>query len=100
MEMLFALICTDKPGKLQVRADTRSDHLAHLQTLNEEKKLTFAGPFLDADGKPNGTLAVIDVPDMEAAKAVADADPYAKAGLFDKVEIRQWNWGVNNPANG
>ena len=25
--MLFALICTDKPGKSQVRADTRPDHV-------------------------------------------------------------------------
>lgn len=98
--MLFALICTDKPGKLQVRADTRPDHLAHLQALNADKKLAFAGPFLDAEGKPNGSMVVLDAPDMDAARTLADADPYAKAGLFEKVEIRQWNWGINNPANG
>lgn len=98
--MLFALICTDKPGKLQVRADTRPDHLAHLQALNAGKKLAFAGPFLDAEGKPNGSMVVLDAPDMDAARTLADADPYAKAGLFEKVEIRQWNWGINNPANG
>ncbi|MHA6685956.1 YciI-like protein [Mesorhizobium sp. A556] len=98
--MLFALICTDKPGKLQVRADTRPDHLAFLQGLNDEKKLAFAGPFLDADGKANGSMVVLEAPDMEAAGALAAADPYAKADLFASVEIRQWNWGVNNPANG
>ncbi len=98
--MLFALICTDKPGKQQVRADTRPDHLAHLQRLNTEKKLAFAGPFLDAEGKPNGSMVVLEAPDMDAARALAAADPYARAGLFEKVEIRQWNWGVNNPANG
>jgi uncharacterized protein YciI len=37
---------------------------------------------------------------MEAARALAAADPYATAGLFANVEIRQWNWGINNPANG
>jgi uncharacterized protein YciI len=26
------------------------------------------------------------------------ADPYAKAGLFGSVEIRQWNWTFNKPA--
>ncbi len=98
--MLFALICTDKPGKLQVRADTRPEHLAHLQALNADKKLAFAVPFLDAERKPNGSMVVLDAPDMEAARALAEADPYAKAGLFEKVEIRQWNWGINNPANG
>jgi uncharacterized protein YciI len=98
--MLFALICTDKPGKLQVRADARPDHLAHLQGLNAEKRLAFAGPFLDAEGKSNGSMVVVEAPDMEAARVLADADPYAKAGLFANVEIRQWNWGINNPANG
>lgn len=98
--MLFALICTDKPGKLQVRADTRPEHLAYLQGLNAEKKLAFAGPFLDAEGKPNGSMVVLEAPDLEAAGALAAADPYAKAGLFANVEIRQWNWGINNPANG
>lgn len=98
--MLFALICTDKPGKLQVRADTRPAHLEHLQGLNAQNKLAFAGPFLDAEGKPNGSMVVLDAADMDAARALADADPYAKAGLFEKVEIRQWNWGINNPANG
>ena len=97
--MLFALICTDKPGKLQLRADTRPDHLAHLQALNDEKKLAFAGPFLDAEGKPNGSMVVLDAPDRAAAEALAAADPYARAGLFETVEIRQWSWGINNPAN-
>ena len=48
--MLFALICKDKPGHLQVRLDARPDHVAFLNGLNADKKLAFAGPFLDADG--------------------------------------------------
>lgn len=96
--MLFALICKDKPGKLQVRADTRPDHLAFLEKLNGEKKLALAGPFLDADGRSNGSLVVVEAPDMAAATALSTADPYAKAGLFDSVEVRPWNWTFNKPA--
>ncbi|RVD45490.1 MAG: hypothetical protein EOS30_26770 [Mesorhizobium sp.] len=98
--MLFALICKDKPGSLQVRVDTRPAHVAFLEALNGEKKLAFAGPFLDADGKPNGTLAVIEAPDMAGAQALSAADPYAKAGLFESIEIRPWNWVFNKPAAG
>ncbi|KRB16526.1 hypothetical protein ASD99_09255 [Mesorhizobium sp. Root695] len=96
--MLFALICKDKPGNLQVRLDTRPAHVVFIEGLNSEGKLAFAGPFLDADGKPNGTLAVIEAPDMAAARALAAADPYAKAELFESVEIRPWNWTFNKPA--
>lgn len=97
--MLFALICKDKPGKLQLRVDTRPEHAAYLNGLNEKGTLKFAGPFLDGDGKPEGSLVMIEADDMVAAKALADADPYAKAGLFESVEIRAWNWVFNNPAS-
>ncbi|MET0574833.1 MAG: YciI-like protein [Mesorhizobium sp.] len=98
--MLFALICNDQPGHLQVRLDARPDHVAFLDDLNAKGALKFAGPFLDADAKPNGSLVVIEAADQAAARALADADPYAKAGLFASVDIRPWNWVFNNPANG
>lgn len=97
--MLFALICKDRAGRLQVRLDTRPEHVAFLEGLNGEKKLAFAGPFLDAGGEPNGSLVVVEAPDLAAAEALSAADPYAKAGLFESVEIRQWNWTFNKPAS-
>lgn len=97
--MLFALICKDKPGRLQVRLDARPDHVAFLNDLNAKGALKFAGPFLDADGKPDGSLVVIEAADTSSAQAIADADPYAKAGLFENVQIRPWNWVFNNPAS-
>lgn len=96
--MLFALICQDKPGALQVRMDTRPDHVAFLNGLNDDGKLAFAGPFLDAEGKPNGSLVVIEAEDQAAAESLAAQDPYAKANLFSSVEIRLWNWVFNKPA--
>ena len=46
--MLFAFVCKDKPGSLQVRLDIRPEHVAFLTKLNEAGTLKFAGPFLDA----------------------------------------------------
>ncbi|MDX8500363.1 YciI-like protein [Mesorhizobium sp. VK4C] len=96
--MLFALICKDKPGSLQLRIDTRPAHAAFLGNLIGEGRLAFAGPFLDADGKPDGSLVMIEAPDMAGAQAVAATDPYARAGLFESVEIRAWNWVFQKPA--
>ena len=95
--MLFAVICNDKPGSLQLRMDTRPDHLVFLETLNAKGALALAGPFLDSDGKPNGSLVVIDAEDQKSAELIAGQDPYAKAGLFASVEIRPWNWTFNKP---
>ena len=93
--MLFALICTDKPDHLQVRLDNRPAHLEHLQSLGDGLK--GAGPFMGEDEKPNGSLVIIDVEDKAAAEAFAANDPYAKAGLFQSVDIRPWAWLLNNP---
>ena len=93
--MLFALLCTDKPNSLEIRLATRPDHVAYLKSLGDNLKI--AGPFLGADEKPNGSLVVIKADNLEAANAIAALDPYAKAGLFQSVEIRNWNWTMNNP---
>lgn len=95
--MLFAFLCNDKPGALQLRLDTRNDHVAWLNGLKATNTIKFAGPFLGEDGSMNGSLVVVEAENAEAAKAIAAADPYAKAGLFASVEIRPWKWVVNNP---
>ncbi|MEL6452892.1 MAG: YciI family protein [Pseudomonadota bacterium] len=85
--MLFALMAHDKDGALDVRMENRPAHLAYLDSTGV---VTQAGPFLDADGNPCGSLIVLDVADMAAAQAWADADPYAQAGLFRDVQIMAW----------
>lgn len=95
--MLYALICQDKPGRLQLRLDTRDDHLGWLGGLKDRGLVKMAGPFLDGDGKPDGSLIIIEAQDLEGARALAAADPYAKAGLFSAVDIRPFNWVLNNP---
>ncbi len=93
--MLFALICTDKPNSLDLRLSTRPVHVEYLNSLGS--KLKAAGPFTDDAGQPNGSLVIIEAADRAEAKAMAEADPYAKAGLFASVEIRAWKWTLKNP---
>jgi uncharacterized protein len=93
--MLYALICTDKPNGLAIRKAHRPDHLAYLESLGDT--LVFAGPFTEEDGQTmNGSLIVIDADSLRDARAVADGDPFAKAGLFASVDIRPWLWTIDN----
>lgn len=93
--MLFALLCTDRPKSLDLRLSVRPDHVKYLESLGDVMKA--AGPFLGDDGQPNGSLVIIEARDRAEAQALADADPYAKAGLFASVEIRPWRWTLKNP---
>lgn len=85
--MRVALICTDKPDHLEVRKANREAHLAYIAATGV---VEMAGPFLDEGGGMCGSLVVLEVSDVQAARDWAAADPYALAGLFAGVEIREW----------
>jgi uncharacterized protein YciI len=95
--VLFTFICKDKPGHLETRMSNRPAHVDYLDDLNARGVLKFAGPFLDGDGKPCGSLVAVEAADRAAAEALAAGDPYAKAGLFASVEINPWSWVFNGP---
>jgi uncharacterized protein YciI len=84
--MLFCLLNTDRPGRLDLRMSTRPAHLEFLDA--RAARIVSGGAVLDASGQPCGTLLVIDVEDRAAAEAFAAADPYAKAGLFESSIVR------------
>jgi uncharacterized protein len=85
--MKFAVMCTDKAGALQIRLDTRAEHLAYIEQTGVVEQ---AGPFLNEAGEMCGSLLVLDVADLAAAQAWADGDPYAKADLFERVTVQAW----------
>ena len=86
--MLFMILCRDKPGSLDLRVATRPQHIAYLQCYAE--RLVQAGPLLDGDGRPCGSLLIVEVPDRATADGFADSDPYNRAGLFESVLVRRY----------
>ncbi len=94
--MLFAMIAEDRPGGLDHRLKVRPTHLAHLASLGD--RLVFAGPFLDGEERPCGSLVVLDAPSHAEAEAMAARDPFVTEGVFARYEVRRWTWGINNPS--
>ena len=82
--MLFSLICQDIDNGFELRKQTRPAHLAFLA----EHNVRFAGPILsDDESQPIGSIVVIDCENLTQAKAIAAADPYNIAGLFQTVAV-------------
>jgi hypothetical protein len=81
----FAIHCIDKPDSLDLRLATRAEHLAHLAPIND--RILVAGPLLDMEGQPMGSLLIIDFDERKDAVAFAAADPYALVGLFASVAV-------------
>lgn len=89
--MLYACICTDKPGASDLRQQTRETHLAHLR--EHEGAVVSAGPLLSADGDmPIGSLLIVEAGSLDQARNMIEADPYSKAGVFARIEVHPWRW--------
>jgi len=91
--MLYACICQDKPGSGDLRQQTREAHLDHLR--GHAGAVVSAGPLLSDDGTtPVGSLLIVEAQSLDAARAMMEADPYAKAGLFERIDVYPWRWVV------
>ncbi len=92
---VFAIHCIDKPLQQDLRAATRPAHLAHLETMLD--RVVVAGPLLDDEGGPIGSMLLMEFPDRRAAVMFAAEDPYARAGLFASVAVTAWRQVLPKP---
>lgn len=86
--MLFVIQCIDKPDHLAVRLSTRDAHLEYVARFAD--RLLMAGPFLDEEGQMTGSMLILDFDDRAAVEAFCAEDPYALAGLFERVTVTRW----------
>lgn len=92
--MWYVILGRDAPDTLPKRLAARAEHLARLQSLQDQGRLLLAGPLpaIDAvDPGPagfTGSLIVAEFTDLAAAQAFADDDPYVHAGVYASVEVK------------
>lgn len=91
--MHFSFIGYDKPNSLDLRMENRPAHVEWLKS----NPIPVAGPMLDDDGNPNGSVVIIEAEDLAAAQALVETDPYAIAGLFEKTDLKPWKWVIGAP---
>ncbi len=92
--MWYVIEGYDGTDVLARRLAARADHLARLTALRDEGRLLVAGPCpaIDADDPGpagfSGSLVIAEFASLEHARAWADADPYASAGVYQRTEVR------------
>lgn len=62
-----------------------ADHIEHLKRLDAAGQLVLCGPFKDF----KGGMVVLKAESLEAARAIAEADPFITEG-FETYELRAW----------
>lgn len=84
---LFVYRGYDGPNGAKLRKTVRERHLAHLQPLADAGRVRFAGPLLDENETPCGSLVVFEADDLASARSVAKNDPYLVEGVFESVDV-------------
>lgn len=92
---LFILNARDKAGALDIRMANRPAHLEWAKGFAD--KICMAGPVFAEDGETfAGSVFVMEMDSLADMEAWAAADPYAKAGLFETVEVKPFAWLIGD----
>lgn len=92
--MWYAIICEEVEDSLEKRTGARPAHLERIKALVDEGRVLVAGPHPAIDSEEpgeagfDGSLLILDFPDLDAATAWANSDPYVEAGVFSKVTVK------------
>lgn len=92
--MWYAIEGHDGPDVLAQRQRARPEHLARLEALRDEGRLLLAGPCPAIDAEDpgpagfSGSIVIARFDSLEAARAWAEADPYAAAGVYARIDVR------------
>jgi uncharacterized protein YciI len=92
--MWYVIVGTDVPDSLARRQAARPAHIERLNQLRDQGRLLLAGAFPAIDAEDpgpagfTGSLIVAQFPDLAAAQAWIDADPFVAAGVYRDVSVR------------
>ncbi|MBV6418058.1 MAG: hypothetical protein CMLOHMNK_02838 [Steroidobacteraceae bacterium] len=93
--MHYLLIYEFVPDFLERRRPLRGEHLALAWAAHDRGDLVLAGAFTDA---PAGSAMLFKGETPTAAERFAAADPYVKAGLVTRWQVRPWTTVVGRDA--
>ena len=85
-------------GNAGARDALRTDHVAYRKGLGSAMAL--AGPLLDEDDRPTGSVVIVEAADLNAAQGVAGADPYVAGGVLELVSVRRYRIAAMKPPQG
>ena len=92
---LYMLACFDKADALDLRIATREAHLAW--AADQKHRIRRAGPMLSETDTMAGSLFFLEAESADDVRAFNAADPYSKAGLFDRIEVQRFRPTLGDP---
>ena len=82
----------DGPDGKKKRQENQEAHQAYLKAHGNS--VMVRGPLLDDTGaEPVGSVWLLDVPDLDAGRALLEGDPLYRSGVHKDTMFRRWRFG-------
>jgi uncharacterized protein YciI len=82
----------DQPDSGALRAEFREAHEAYLAA--HAHMVMARGPLVTDDGTGSiGSVLLVDVPDMDTARAFLEKEPFYSNGVYREVNFHRWRFG-------
>lgn len=94
--MWYVIYSEDVENSLPLRKQTRAAHLERIQLLVDQGRVLVAGPCPAIDSEDpgeagfTGSLVIAEFNSLGEAQKWADTDPYAIAGVYQKVVVKPY----------
>jgi uncharacterized protein YciI len=84
---MYAIVCFDRPDSAPLRDEHRAAHQEFLK--KNSARIVFGGPLKNTlEGPSSGALIVVDCATREEARALIEADPFYRGGVYESVALR------------
>jgi uncharacterized protein YciI len=92
--MQFIITAYDGEGVLEKRMEVRPRHLEGMAKLGSH--IVCAGGLLDEEGKPKGSVLVMEFADRAALDEYISNEPYVLEHVWEKIEVETMNVVIMN----
>lgn len=93
--MLYLVSLRDIADNTGIRSRLLNDHMQHMGQFMDSIRL--GGPLLrEGTDVPGGGMLLVEADSADAVRAMVEADPYYKAGLWDEVRIQPFKEIINS----
>jgi len=90
----FLVIAHGKPAMEAERKRLAEAQRRCYAEKGRQDSLIASGPLLSEDGRQwRGNAMMVELADRAAVDAMMEEDPYAKAGLYERVDVHYWRFG-------
>ena len=102
--MKFLVTCFDKKNSLNLRLANREEHIKYIGKIGE--KLILAGPILDDQDNPSGTVLILNFKDLDVVKRFLNDEGKPKTEWFvndqlhlNKLGYAEWSNIIKDAIN-